>query len=91
MDTLILFGQVHLAHTFQLLPLVIIGIKTIHQKTKEAILGVKIVQKTIDIINELQPAFWFIENPRGKLRKLSVVDWFAYRKQLLIVLMGICV
>ena len=42
-------------------------------KTKEAILGVKIVQKTIDIINELQPAFWFIENPRGKLRKLDVV------------------
>ena len=42
-------------------------------KTKEAILGVKIVQKTIDIINELQPAFWFIENPRGKLRKLEVV------------------
>ena len=46
-------------------------------KTKEAILGVKIVQKTIDIINELQPAFWFIENPRGKLRKLDVVGGFA--------------
>ena len=46
-------------------------------KTKEAILGVKIVQKTIDIINELQPAFWFIENQRGKLRKLDVVGGFA--------------
>ena len=46
-------------------------------KTKEAILGVNIVQKTIDIINELQPAFWFIENPRGKLRKLDVVGGFA--------------
>ena len=46
-------------------------------KTKEAILGVKIVQKTIDIINELQPVFWFIENPRGKLRKLDVVGGFA--------------
>ena len=46
-------------------------------KTEEAILGVKIVEKTIDIINELQPKYWFIENPRGKLRKLDVVRRFA--------------
>jgi hypothetical protein len=42
-------------------------------KTKEAILGVKIIQKTLDIINFLKPEFYFIENPRGKLRKLEVV------------------
>ena len=42
-------------------------------KTPEAILGVKIVQKTLDIINFLKPDFYFIENPRGKLRKLDVV------------------
>lgn len=42
-------------------------------KTKEAVLGVKIVQKTLDIINFLKPDFFFIENPRGKLRKLDVV------------------
>jgi len=42
-------------------------------KTKEAVLGVEIVQKTIEIIKEVNPMFWFIENPRGKLRKLEVV------------------
>lgn len=42
-------------------------------KTKEAILGVAIVQKTLDIIRHFNPKFFFIENPRGKLRKLDVV------------------
>jgi len=42
-------------------------------KTPEAILGVKIVQKTLDIIKFLEPRYFFIENPRGKLRKLDVV------------------
>lgn len=42
-------------------------------KTEQAKLGVKIVQKTLDIINFLKPDFYFIENPRGKLRKLDVV------------------
>jgi len=42
-------------------------------KTEQAKLGVKIVQKTLDIINFLKPEFYFIENPRGKLRKLDVV------------------
>jgi hypothetical protein len=43
-------------------------------KTQEAIYGVKVVQKTIDIIKYLDPQYFFIENPVGKLRKLSVVD-----------------
>ena len=42
-------------------------------KTEQAKLGVKIVQKTLDIISFLQPDYFFIENPRGKLRKLEVV------------------
>ena len=42
-------------------------------KTKEAINGIKIVTKTLDIIKFLKPDFYFIENPRGKLRKLDVV------------------
>ena len=49
-------------------------------KTKEAVLGIKIVQKTIDLINILQPKYWFIENPRGKLRKLDVVKDLPIRK-----------
>ena len=47
-------------------------------KTKEAVLGVKIVQKTIDIINEIKPKFWFIENPRGKLKNLPVLTQYEY-------------
>ena len=42
-------------------------------KTEQAALGVKIVQKTIDIIKDLDPKYFFIENPRGKLRKLDVI------------------
>lgn len=42
-------------------------------KSDNALLGVEFVQKTIDIIKELKPTYWFIENPRGKLRKLDVM------------------
>lgn len=42
-------------------------------KSDNAMFGVKMVQKTIDIIKELSPKKWYIENPRGKLRKLQVV------------------
>ena len=42
-------------------------------KSNNAVFGIKIVQKTIDIIKELSPKKWYIENPRGKLRKLQVV------------------
>jgi hypothetical protein len=43
-------------------------------KTKEAVLGCKIIIKTLEIINELQPDYYFIENPRGKLRKLKFMQ-----------------
>lgn len=42
-------------------------------KSDNAMFGVKMVQKTIDIIKEISPKKWYIENPRGKLRKLQVV------------------
>lgn len=42
-------------------------------KSENALLGLKIIEKTVKIIKELNPKFWFIENPRGKLRKLEVV------------------
>ena len=42
-------------------------------KTEEAKLGVKIIEKTIEIIKALKPDYYFIENPRGKLRKLEVL------------------
>tara|TARA_R100000278_G_scaffold86834_1_gene66304 strand:- start:578 stop:1213 length:636 start_codon:yes stop_codon:yes gene_type:complete len=43
-------------------------------KTEKAELGVKIVKKTIKIIKKLKPKYWFIENPRGKLRKLNFMQ-----------------
>ena len=43
-------------------------------KSENAMLGVAIVKKTIEIIKHFNPSFYFIENPRGKLRKLSVIS-----------------
>ena len=45
-------------------------------KSKEAITGMAIVNKTKEIINTLQPKYFVIENPRGKLRKLDLLDNF---------------
>ncbi len=45
-------------------------------KTNEAILGMEIANKTKEIINTLQPKYFVIENPRGKLRKLDILDSF---------------
>jgi hypothetical protein len=45
-------------------------------KTEGARLGVEIVQKTIALIEELQPRAWFIENPSGVLRKLPFMQGF---------------
>ena len=39
-------------------------------KTKEAIQGLKILEKTLDIINIVNPKYWYIENPRGMMRKM---------------------
>jgi hypothetical protein len=45
-------------------------------KSIEAITGMAIVNKTKEIINTLQPKYFVIENPRGKLRKLDLLDNF---------------
>ena len=42
-------------------------------KSKNAIIGIEIVKKTLEIINKLNPKYWYMENPRGKLRKLDIV------------------
>jgi hypothetical protein len=42
-------------------------------KTENAKLGIQIIQKTLDIINMCKPKYFYIENPRGKLRKLDLV------------------
>lgn len=42
-------------------------------KTPQAILGMQIVKATVAIIEHFNPKYFFIENPRGKLRKLNLV------------------
>jgi hypothetical protein len=43
-------------------------------KTENALLGIEIAKATLNIINQLQPNFWFIENPRGLLRKMPFMS-----------------
>lgn len=43
-------------------------------KTKECEIGLQILEKTIKIISERKPKYWYIENPRGVMRK--VIDKF---------------
>ena len=38
-------------------------------KSWRTYIGLAIVKKTIELIEDLKPKFWFIENPRGMLRK----------------------
>ena len=38
-------------------------------KTEGAKLGIRLAKKTLQIISDVQPKYWFIENPRGMLRK----------------------
>jgi site-specific DNA-cytosine methylase len=42
-------------------------------KNDKTLEGIAIVKKTISLIEELKPKYFFIENPRGMLRKLEVV------------------
>lgn len=48
-------------------------------KTDNALHGVAMVEKTLSIIQELNPTWYFIENPRGKLRKLPFMQHHLYR------------
>lgn len=42
-------------------------------KTKEADIAKQLVKRTLTLIEELQPKFYIIENPRGVLRKIGII------------------
>ena len=39
-------------------------------KSPEAVIGMKLLEKTISTIAKSSPRYWFIENPRGMMRKV---------------------
>ena len=54
------------------------GKKAYIPKTKEALTGLKLMAKTKGIILKLNPKLWFIENPRGLMRKLIGLDQYRH-------------
>lgn len=38
-------------------------------KNDKCLHGISIAKKTVEVIKELKPKYWFIENPRGMMRK----------------------
>lgn len=48
-------------------------------KTEKAVLAMSLVQKTLELIDILEPTFFVIENPRAKLRKLPMMQKFDLR------------
>ena len=44
-------------------------------KTKEAEIGLLLLEQTIWLMNELQPKYYVIENPRGLMRKMGAVEY----------------
>jgi hypothetical protein len=48
-------------------------------KTAGAEEAIAIVKKTLTLIGELRPRYWFIENPRGMLRSLPLMEPYIRR------------
>jgi hypothetical protein len=51
-------------------------------KTDKCKTNIKMIHKTREIIEEVNPMFFFVENPRAMLRKQSFMDWFGTRHQI---------
>jgi len=45
-----------------------------YPKNHKTFIGLAIISKTIELIKELEPKFFFIENPRGMLRKQKLME-----------------
>jgi len=49
---------------------------TLQPKSDNALLGLALLDKTITLIRNAEPKYWFIENPRGAMRKMPQVQNF---------------
>lgn len=49
-------------------------------KTDSARLAMELVKHTMRVIDECEPRYWFIENPRGMLRKMPWLDAWVKSK-----------
>lgn len=58
------------------------GFRAYAPKTEAAKLGMELVKNTLDIIQKKNPKFWFMENPRGVLRKLDFMDTTTLSKRM---------
>jgi len=47
-------------------------------KSEEAKIGLAILEKTMKLIEEANPKYWFVENPRGMMRKTAIMQ--KYRR-----------
>ena len=45
-------------------------------KTLHAQLAINIIERTLEVIRYFDPPVWYLENPRGILRKLGIMDGF---------------
>lgn len=43
-------------------------------KTEEAKEALRLLEHTVKLIHDLNPTYWYIENPRGKMRKLDIMQ-----------------
>jgi hypothetical protein len=50
-------------------------------KTESARIAMELAQKTIELIETIKPKYWFIENPRGMLRKMPFMEEFLKRNK----------
>lgn len=50
-----------------------------YPKNYKTFIGLALVSKTIELIEELKPKYYFIENPRGMLRKQKLMEKFPIR------------
>lgn len=53
------------------------GARAYVPKSASAKLGMELAQKTLALIEQGKPTWWFIENPRGLLRKMPFMEEFV--------------